>query len=37
MDVKGVKCEEDVDRIHLVQDTVQWWTVMNTVMNIRVL
>jgi hypothetical protein len=27
---------EDVDWIHLAQDTDQWWVVVNTVMNLRV-
>jgi hypothetical protein len=27
---------EDVDWIHLVQDKVQWWALMNMVMNLWV-
>jgi hypothetical protein len=27
---------EVVDWIHLAQDTVQWWAVVNTVMNLRI-
>jgi hypothetical protein len=35
MDLKEI-LSEDVDWIHLAHDRVQWWAVMNTVMNFRI-
>jgi len=34
-DIKETWCES-VDWIHLPQDRIQWWILMNTVMNFRV-
>jgi hypothetical protein len=33
MDLKEIQCE-GVDWIHLAQDTAQWQTLVNTVMNL---
>jgi hypothetical protein len=35
MDIKEMGWE-DVDWIHVIQDRAQWWTVVNTGMNLRV-
>jgi hypothetical protein len=35
MEVKKIECDVS-DRIHLVQDGVQWGTLVNTVMNLRI-
>jgi hypothetical protein len=35
MDLKGTGCE-DVDWIHLLVRWVQWWAVVNLIMNLRV-
>jgi len=35
MDLREIGCE-GVDWIHLIQDRVQWWALVNTVMNLRV-
>jgi hypothetical protein len=31
-DIKGKECE-DMNRVHLVQDRVQWWNGVSTIMN----
>jgi hypothetical protein len=36
IDLKGTMCE-DVDWIHLVQCSVQWWFVVSSIMNIQVI
>jgi hypothetical protein len=36
MDLKRIMCE-DVDWIRLAQDRVQWWTLVNMVMNVQIL
>jgi hypothetical protein len=35
LDFKVVGCK-DVDWIHLVQDRIQWWALVNMVMNLQV-
>jgi len=35
MDIKGIGCE-DVDWIHLAEDRVQWQSLVNMVMNLKV-
>jgi hypothetical protein len=36
VDLKEIGCE-DVDWIHLAQDRLFWWAVVNTIMTVRVL
>jgi hypothetical protein len=35
MDLKEIRCE-DIDWIHMAQDRVHWWALVNMVMNLQV-